>query len=200
MYIAHTLQLQNLIKNAVKSIETENRYTIETSIRSKLAFQNEEDRRTFYRIYDRNDESQRIAHNIRKVTTIYCAPKYRNLLAIHLLSTFSLDLDTKYLIEGTHQRFSLSPGYFLVYQPHRDFSAQLSNSGRISIIATIAETIYFLILEIFHYHLSLYSTSTPHPFPLNIIFNMPILGQYKSSSLIQYGRHSKMGNIFPNTP
>ena len=88
MYSTRTLQLHNLIENAVKSIEIENVDTIETSIRSKVAFQNEEDRKTFYNIYDRNDDSQRISHNLRKVTTIYCGPKYRNLLAIYLLIDF----------------------------------------------------------------------------------------------------------------
>ena len=90
MYSAHTLQVHHLIKNLVTDIERENEKTIKTAIQSKVAFKNEEYRKSFYKSCNENDEYQRIYHNHRKVTTIYCAPKYRNLLSIHLLSTFSV--------------------------------------------------------------------------------------------------------------
>ena len=75
--------------------------TIKTSIQSELAFQNEEDRRYFSNTYNRNDESQKIAHKLRKVPNIYCAQKYRNLLVINLLNAISSEPDQKYLTSGT---------------------------------------------------------------------------------------------------
>ena len=89
MYSTHTLQLYHLIENIVTAIERENEDTTETATQSEVAFHNEEDRRAFYKTYKRNEKSQRIAHNYRKVLTVYCAPKYRNVLAINLLSAFS---------------------------------------------------------------------------------------------------------------
>ena len=123
MYIAHMLQVHHLIENVVTAIERENWDTKKkTAIHSEVAFHNEEDRRAFYNIYNRNDEYQRIAHNHRKLTTICCAPKYRNLLVINLLSAFSSDPDQKYVTAGTQQRFIQAPGVCLAYQPHRNFS------------------------------------------------------------------------------
>ena len=103
MYSAHMLQVHQIIKNLVRSIERDNGGTIETAINSKVAFQNEDYRRAFYKTYKRDYETQRISHNHRKVPNIYCAPKYRNLLAINLLSAFSSDPDKKYLTAGTQQ-------------------------------------------------------------------------------------------------
>ena len=142
IYSAHTLQVHHLIGNVVTSIEIENGDTINTAIRSEVAFQNEEDRRSFYKTYNGNNKSQRIEHNHRKAPTIYCAPKYRNLLAINLLSAFSSDPDQKYLTSGTQQIFIPAPGACLAYQQHRNFSAYQSDSGRISIISDRAEAIY----------------------------------------------------------
>ena len=96
MYSAHMLQVYHLIKNLVIAIERENGDTIKTAIQSELAFHNGEDRGSLYKTYKRNNESQRIAHNHRKVPTIYCAPKYRDLLAINILSAFSSYPDQKF--------------------------------------------------------------------------------------------------------
>ena len=70
LYIAHMLQVHHLIENVVTAIERENGDTIETAIQSEVAFHNEEDRRSFYRTNNGNGESQRIAHNYRKLPTI----------------------------------------------------------------------------------------------------------------------------------
>ena len=169
MYSAHMLQVYHFIKNVVTSTERENWDIIETAIQYAVAFQNEEDRRAFYKTYNGNDESQRIAHNHRKVPTFYCAPKYRNLLAINLLSAFSSDPDQKYLTAGTQQRFIPAPGAFLAYQPHINFSEYQSNSGRISVIADRAEAIDSLIPGIFLSHISLDPTSPPHISNFNIV-------------------------------
>ena len=86
IYSVHIPQVHDLAENLVTDIERENGETIETAFHSEVYFQNEEDRRSFFKTYNVNDEYQRISHNHRKLTTIYCAPKYRNLLAINLLS------------------------------------------------------------------------------------------------------------------
>ena len=101
MYSAHTLKVHHLIEYVVTSIERENTNTIKSAIQSEVDFKNEEDRRSFYKTYNGNNESQRISHNHRKLPTIYCAPKYRNLIAINLPSAFSSDPDQKYLTVGT---------------------------------------------------------------------------------------------------
>ena len=88
------LQVHHLTKNVLKATERENKKT-ETAIQSEVDFQNEEDRKGFYKSYNGYDESQQIASNHMKVPTIYRAPKYRNLLAIHLLRAFPSDHDLK---------------------------------------------------------------------------------------------------------
>ena len=173
MYSAHTLQVHHLIGNVVTAIEREKGDTIKTDIQSKSAFHNEEDKRAFYKTYKGNDKSQRISHNHRKLPTIYCAPKYSNLLVIKLLSAFSSYPEQKNLTAGTHQRFTPAPGACLAYQLHRNLSAYRSDSGRISIIADRSESIKSLIPEIFHSPLSLDPTSTLHIYPFNIVANMP---------------------------
>ena len=89
LYSGHMLQVHHLIEDVVTDLEKENGDTIKKFIQSEVAFYNEGDRRAFYKTYNLNDESHRISHNQRKLPTIYCAPKYRNLLAINLLSAFS---------------------------------------------------------------------------------------------------------------
>ena len=75
LYSAHTLQVHHLIKHLVTAIERDKEDTIKTAIQSEVAFHNEEDRRAFYKTYNGNNESHRISHNHRKLSTIYCAPK-----------------------------------------------------------------------------------------------------------------------------
>ena len=88
MYSTHMLQVHHLIKNIVIATEIDIGKTLEASMRSKVAFHNEEDRKCFYTSYEKNDDSRLIAYNHNKVTTIYCELKYRNLLDIHFLSAF----------------------------------------------------------------------------------------------------------------
>ena len=89
MYSTHTLQVHHLIKNIVPSIERDNREKIKTANQSEVDYHNKEDRKSFYKRYDGYEKPQIISHKHRKVPTIYCAPKYRNLLALRILSTFS---------------------------------------------------------------------------------------------------------------
>ena len=109
IYSAHMLQVHHLTKNVLKATERENKKT-ETAIQSEVDFQNEEDRKGFYKSYNGYDESQQIAPNHKKVPTIYRAPKYRNLLPIHLLRAFPPDPDIKYPTTGTQKRFVPDPG------------------------------------------------------------------------------------------
>ena len=46
---------------------------------------------------------------------MYCAPIFRNTLAIQLLSAFSSDPEHKYLTSGTQQRFKPAPGACIVH-------------------------------------------------------------------------------------
>ena len=52
MYIAHTIQVNDLIKNLLEAIQAENGHNIETSIQAEAAFQTE----SFYKNFNRNDE------------------------------------------------------------------------------------------------------------------------------------------------
>ena len=89
MYSAHTLQVNHLIKNIVPSIERDNRETTKTAIQSEVDFHKKEDRKSFYKRYGEYDKPHSTSHNHRKVPTIYCGAKYRNLLDIHILRAFS---------------------------------------------------------------------------------------------------------------
>ena len=51
MYIAHTLQVNLLMKNVLRFIEQENGHSIEIAIQSEAAFQTNEDRKKFNKSY-----------------------------------------------------------------------------------------------------------------------------------------------------
>ena len=103
-------------------------------------------RKMFYKNYNKHDEYHRIDNSHRKVPTIYYAPIFFNLLAIHLISAIYYNHKIKYLNSGSQQRFIPDPDACLYYQPHKEFSAYLSDSVRIYIIAEILEPIGSVIL------------------------------------------------------
>ena len=105
---------------------------MEIAIQSEVAFQKETERKLFYKNFNKHDEGERSSHNRRKAPTIYCAPKYHNIISIHLMSALSSAPDPKYITTGCQQHFFPIIGEYLVYKPHRDFSAYLYDSGRIS--------------------------------------------------------------------
>ena len=155
MYSDHTLQVHHLIKNIVTAIERETGDTTKTSTQSEVAFHNEEDRRALYETYNGNDGSQRISHNHRKLTTIYCATEHRNLLVINLLRAFLPYPYQIYLTVVTQQIFIPALGACLAYQLYRNFPAYGSDSGRISVIADRAKAIDLLVPKSFHSLVSL---------------------------------------------
>ena len=132
---------------------------------------------------------QRFSHNHRKVPIVYCSPRFRNILAVHLLGAFSPDPESKYITSGTQKRFVPSPRACLAYQPHRSFSAYLADSGRISVIADKLKIVSSLIPDHFHSPLSI----NPYPplriSPFNLIASIPIYPSDKLPSFIQYGRY-----------
>ena len=108
----------------------------------------------FYKSYCKHNKYKITAHNHSNVPKVYYAPIFYNILSIHLLSAFSSDSDLKYLTSGIQQPFVPVPGSCIFYQPHRDFSVYLANSGIILVMAEISKAIDFLIPE--HFHLPLY--------------------------------------------
>ena len=101
MYSTNTLQVKILIKNILSFIDQDNGPAIEFSIQSEVSFLTNEDVKGFYKAYDRYDKYQRISHNHIKLLTVYCAPRFRNIMLIHLLGAFSSDPDPKYITSGT---------------------------------------------------------------------------------------------------
>ena len=173
MYSTKTLQVKLLVENVPSVIKQEKDIDIEFAIQSEVAFLTNKDRKELYSSYDRYDEEQKITHNHRKVTTVYCAPKFRKILAIHLLSAFSSDPEPKYITTETQQRFVPSPVECIAYQPHRSFSAYLIDSGRISVITERAESIESLIPEHFHLPFSMDKDPSLHISLFNIVAKMP---------------------------
>ena len=100
MYCANNIQSANLISNFIEVIEKEKGFKIEISVHQEADFQMDPERKLFYKNYNRSDEEEHISLNHRKVPTIYCASKYRNTLAVHLLSSLSSDTDSKYPTSG----------------------------------------------------------------------------------------------------
>ena len=122
MYSANTLQVKPLVKNFLSVIKQEKDLNIEVTIQSEVAFLTNEYRKEICSYYDRHDKDHKITHNHRKVPTVYCTLKFRNILYIHIISAFSSDTEPKYLNAGTQQSFFPSPGACIAYQIHRAFS------------------------------------------------------------------------------
>ena len=116
---------------------------------------------------------------------MYCAPRFRNILAIHLLSVFYSDPELKYLTSGIQQLFFPAPEACIVYQAYRDLSAYLSDSGRISVITEILEAIEYLTPEQFYVLLSMDKDNPLHISPLNIAAKMPRTSTEKQPAFLQ---------------
>ena len=173
MCSANNIQMVNLITNTLEVIEKENVYNLEIDVQSEAAFQTEIERKLFYKNHKRHDEEECSSLNHRKVPTIYCAPKYHNILAVHLLSNISSDPDSKYPTVGCQQRFVPAPGSCLVYKPHCAFSSYLSNSISISVISEISIPIDSIVPEFCYLPLSMGHTLTLFISPYNPIAKMP---------------------------
>ena len=86
MYNTHSLLIHELVNKVVKTTKKKQGQEIETPIQSEAAFQTDEKRRTFYKNFKRNDETQQLIHGHRKVPTVYTAPHYIHIVEIYLLS------------------------------------------------------------------------------------------------------------------
>ena len=162
MYSNYTCQLQELVHNSTKIFEKEQGQEIEIDIQSGAEFNINNKRRTFYKKINRNDETKCISHGHRKAHTIYTCPYFKNLVAIHLISSISAKTEEKYLTDECQQISPPSTGACLVYKPLRAFYAYIADSGRISVIADIFGTIIYLISQYFHQPLSSHQESPLH--------------------------------------
>ena len=163
-----------MIENVQTVVGKEKNCKIEIAVQLEAAFQIDTERKLFYTKHNRQDEEERIPFNHRNVYTIYCAPKYWNILAVHLLSTLSSDPDAKYLTTRCQQIFVPAPGSCISFEPKQSFAAYLADTGRISVISDSAITIDSIQPEKFHSPLTTDETSPLFISPYNIISQMPI--------------------------
>ena len=117
MYSENNLEVKLLLKNICLVIKQEKYFDIEVAIQSEVVFLTNKYRKELYASYGRHNKEKRIYHNHRKVFKVYCAPKFSNNLATHLLSTFSSDHELKYLTAGTQQLLSQTPEHALHNSP-----------------------------------------------------------------------------------
>ena len=85
----HTVQMIRSGRQNYNTASVYQRLEIEITIQSEAGFYMDEERRTLYKNFNRNDESQHLSHGHRKVPTIYTFPCFRNQVVIHLLSDLS---------------------------------------------------------------------------------------------------------------
>ena len=102
-------------------IGQDNRHSIEIAIQYKASFLTDKNSKLFYKKYDNHDEDHRICHNHINLSTVDCASRFCNLLAIHLLSTFSYNPDPKYITSYSQQLSASYLGVFLTYQQYLTF-------------------------------------------------------------------------------
>ena len=93
-----------------------------------------------------------------KVPSIYCPPRYYNILAVHILSLLPAELDEKYLTAVWQQIFVPSTGACIAFEPKRTFTEFLADTGRISVISETATPIDSIIQEKSHTPLTTYDT------------------------------------------
>ena len=129
----------------------------------------------------------------------YIVPaKFRNLLAIHLLSTIFYDPDSKYLTSGYQQRFVSSPWDCLEYQPHCALCAYLEDLGRMSVILDTVSPIDSVLPDYFHHLICMEPESPLFISPYNIRSKIPLSHLYPLTEFIQCGKNSKMALSLPS--
>ena len=70
MYSAKIVQVNLPINNILSVIEQENGPAIDVVIQSEVSLLTNQDRKVFYKSYNRHNEDQRIPHNNRKVLRV----------------------------------------------------------------------------------------------------------------------------------
>ena len=124
-----------------------------------------------------NDEKENISLNNSRLPTIYCHPRYYNIIAVNLLNSLSTEPDEKYLTAGFQQIFVPAPGACIALEPKCTFTTYLTYTRRISVISETSTPIESIIPYQFHTHLTSYDTS-----PLSIsLYN--IVSQISQSHL-----------------
>ena len=196
MYIVHSLLVKDLVHNVIKIIEKEQGQEIKIAIQSEAVFQTDEERRIFYKSFNRNKKSQRLSHGQRKVPTIYTYPLFRNQVVIHMISAQSANPEANYLTYVCQQQFAPTPGACLLYQYLRSFSAYTAETGRISVISDRVDTITSLIPQHLHQPLSAHQYYPLHITPYNLVSRMPRSASDPKPAFIQCGRHSNFWVIF----
>ena len=117
MYSSPNFQIIDLVNNIPEVIKDEKGIDIEIATQFEPTFYTENERKAFYTSYNREDEQENINFNHCKIPTVYCPPRYRNLLSIHMLSELSSKPQEKYQTAKWQQRFVPAPGACLAYQP-----------------------------------------------------------------------------------
>ena len=89
IYSATNIQVNLPIKTVLSVIKQEKGHNTEVEIQPEVTFITNEDRKGFYKYYNRQYEDKALSHKHRNITTVHCAPIFRNTLVIHLLIAFS---------------------------------------------------------------------------------------------------------------
>ena len=89
MHSSPNFQISDLFKNVPEVIKDKKGVDIKitTQLYPYLCVDNE--RRSFCTSYNREDEQEKMKFNHQKIPTVYCPPKYRNILAIPMLNLLS---------------------------------------------------------------------------------------------------------------
>ena len=191
MYSTPNLQISDLVNNVLEVINDEKGIGIKISTQLETYFYTENKRKAFYKSYNREDEQEKIKSNHRKIPTVYCTPKYRNLLAIHMLSELSSKPQAKYRTAGCQHKFVPAPGTCLVYQTHWELSSYLSDSGRIYIITEPEKVIDYVIPEHFYKPISQDTTSPLYITPFTLVYQIPRSGSNSLPDFLQCGKQQK---------
>ena len=168
MYGSNNIQATDLIVILLAIVEKGEKKT-KLAVQLEADFQTDTERKLFYSNYNRKDEEEHISLNHQKVPTIYCPPKFRNMLAVHLLSALSSEPYAKYLTTGFQQKLVPAPGSCIAFEPKISFTAYLTDTGHISVISESSTPIDLVQLEQFHSPLKRDNTSHLFISPYNTV-------------------------------
>ena len=96
MYSSLTFEISDLVNNVLEVIKYKKGIDIKIANQFDPAFYIDIKRKAFYTSSNIDDEHEKINCNNHKIPTVYCAPRYRNLLSIHMISALSSKIQAKY--------------------------------------------------------------------------------------------------------
>lgn len=198
MHSAPIFSVKEHIRHVTRVIRMETDQVVEVAVKFEAAFESKELRDSFYKTYDKKDKIQQQLHNYRKVPTLYCAPRHRNMLGLHLLNAFSRNPYNKYLTTGTEIRFVPEPGSCFIPPSYkmRSFGAYVTDSGKLASITNQADIIDGVMVDTFYEPLSHDPDHPLHTSPFMILSQMPKSPKDSDPAFIQCGRHNKEGGIY----